>query len=172
MILTVHRWFANKSCPGNWLYARLGDLASKVTAQLGGAASTPAGGSQTPVSKFPAVPFTVKVIIDDLNYRSEPSMNGKVNGQTGKGVFTIMEVRDGWGRLKSGAGWIYLENPSYCTIGNTSSSAVKTTTKSVDTLAREVIQGKWGNGTDRKNRLTAAGYNYSAVQKRVNELLK
>ncbi|MFR2546157.1 hypothetical protein [[Ruminococcus] torques] len=29
-----------------------------------------------------------------------------------------------------------------------------------------------GNGTDRKNRLTAAGYNYSAVQKRVNELLK
>lgn len=172
MILTVHRWFANKSCPGNWLYARLGDLASKVTAQLGGAASTPAGGSQTPVSKFPAVPFTVKVIIDDLNYRSEPSMNGKVNGQTGKGVFTIMEVRDGWGRLKSGAGWIYLENPSYCTIGNTSSSAVKTTTKSVDTLVREVIQGKWGNGTDRKNRLTAAGYNYSAVQKRVNELLK
>ena len=172
MILTVHRWFANKSCPGNWLYARLGDLASKVTAQLGGAASTPAGGSQTPVSKFPAVPFTVKVIIDDLNYRSEPSMNGKVNGQTGKGVFTFMEVRDGWGRLKSGAGWIYLENPSYCTIGNTSSSAVKTTTKSVDTLAREVIQGKWGNGTDRKNRLTAAGYNYSAVQKRVNELLK
>lgn len=36
MVLTVHRWFANKSCPGNWLYARLGDLASKVTATLGG----------------------------------------------------------------------------------------------------------------------------------------
>lgn len=35
MVLTVHRWFANKSCPGNWLYARLGDLASKVTAALG-----------------------------------------------------------------------------------------------------------------------------------------
>ena len=36
MILTVHRWFANKSCPGNWMYARMGDLAEKVTAQLGG----------------------------------------------------------------------------------------------------------------------------------------
>jgi len=35
MMLTVHRWFANKSCPGNWLYARLGDLALKVTAALG-----------------------------------------------------------------------------------------------------------------------------------------
>lgn len=41
MVLTVHRWFANKSCPGNWLYARLGDLAAKVTAALGGTSQTP-----------------------------------------------------------------------------------------------------------------------------------
>ena len=40
MILTVHRWFANKSCPGNWMYARMGDLAVKVTAQLGGSGET------------------------------------------------------------------------------------------------------------------------------------
>ena len=39
MVLTVHRWFANKSCPGNWMYARMGDLASKVTAALGGTPS-------------------------------------------------------------------------------------------------------------------------------------
>lgn len=44
--------------------------------------------------------------------------------------------------------------------------------KTVDELAREVIAGKWGNGATRKQRLTAAGYDYSAVQKRVNELLK
>ena len=36
MVLTVHRWFANKSCPGNWMYSRMGDLAEKVTAALGG----------------------------------------------------------------------------------------------------------------------------------------
>lgn len=41
MVLTVHRWFANKSCPGNWLYARLGDLATEVTKKLGGSSSTP-----------------------------------------------------------------------------------------------------------------------------------
>lgn len=41
MVLTVHRWFANKSCPGNWLYQRMGDLAAKVTAELGGTASAP-----------------------------------------------------------------------------------------------------------------------------------
>ena len=34
MVLTVHRWFANKSCPGDWLYSRMGDLAQKVTAAL------------------------------------------------------------------------------------------------------------------------------------------
>lgn len=49
----------------------------------------------------------------------------------------------------------------------------KTTTpaKSVDEVAKEVINGKWGNGDDRKNRLTAAGYNYSEVQKKVNQLM-
>ena len=44
--------------------------------------------------------------------------------------------------------------------------------KSVDAIAHEVIQGKWGNGAERKQRLTAVGYDYSTVQKRVNELLK
>lgn len=43
--------------------------------------------------------------------------------------------------------------------------------KSVEELAQEVLEGKWGNGQDRVNRLTAAGYDYSAVQKRVNEIL-
>ena len=43
--------------------------------------------------------------------------------------------------------------------------------KSVDTLAKEVIDGQWGNGDDRKKRLTNAGYSYSDVQARVNEIL-
>lgn len=40
MVLTAHRWFANKSCPGDWMYQRMGDLAAKVTARLGGATTT------------------------------------------------------------------------------------------------------------------------------------
>lgn len=47
-----------------------------------------------------------------------------------------------------------------------------TPSKSIDDIAREVIRGDWGNGDDRKQRLSSAGYDYSAVQKRVNELLK
>ena len=44
--------------------------------------------------------------------------------------------------------------------------------KSVDEVAREVIAGKWGNGAKRVYNLTKAGYNYVAVQKRVNEILR
>ena len=52
--------------------------------------------------------------------------------------------------------------------GSTPTSSPK---KSVDEIAREVIQGKWGNGADRKKRLIEAGYDYSEVQKKVNQLL-
>ena len=50
-------------------------------------------------------------------------------------------------------------------------STENTDKKSVDELAQEVIDGKWGDGEDRKKRLEAAGYNYNAVQDRVNEML-
>lgn len=43
--------------------------------------------------------------------------------------------------------------------------------KSVDELAREVINGAWGNGQTRRDKLTAAGYSYDDIQKRVNEIL-
>lgn len=68
--------------------------------------SAPKSSNPDTVRVFPSIPFSLKVIIDDLNYRAEPSMDGKVNGQTGKGAFTIVEVKDGWGRLKSSTRWI------------------------------------------------------------------
>lgn len=59
------------------------------------------------------------------------------------------------------------------TVKPAATAAAKTAVKkSVDTIAREVIAGKWGNGSDRKRRLKQAGYDYNAVQKRVNQLLK
>ena len=79
--MTVHRWFANKSCPGDYIYNRLGQIAKEVNNNL---------------------------------------------------------------------------NPKK---------------KTIDEVAKEVLQGLWGNGKERKDRLTKAGYNYSKVQKRVNDLL-
>lgn len=51
--------------------------------------------------------------------------------------------------------------------GNT--TPVKPQPKPIDQIADEVIAGQWGNGSDRKKRLTDAGYNYDAVQKAVNQ---
>lgn len=78
--VSVHRWFANKSCPGDYIYSRLGQITNEVNKRLKG--------------------------------------------------------------------------------------------KSVDELAREVIKGLWGNGQERKDRLTKAGYNYSTIQERVNKILE
>ena len=62
------------------------------------------------------VPFSVQVDILDLNIRTGAGTNyAKTGEKTGKGVFTIVEVKAGqgasagWGRLKSGAGWISLD---------------------------------------------------------------
>ena len=44
--------------------------------------------------------------------------------------------------------------------------------KSVDEIAQEVIRGEWGNGSDRRARIESAGYDYDAVQDRVNEILE
>lgn len=54
---------------------------------------------------------------------------------------------------------------------NTVSAPKQESGKSIDTIAREVISGKWGSGTARKTALTKAGYDYAAIQKKVNEIL-
>lgn len=130
MVLTAHRWFANKSCPGDWLYSRYGDLAKRINALLGnGETAAPTQPEKPAAPKkntdYPATPFTVKVLISDLNIRKGAGINYATTGKyTGKGVFTITEVKDGWGKLKSGAGWIYLENPKYCTVQTTAAAKV------------------------------------------------
>ena len=99
--MTVHRWFANKDCPGDYLYSRHGQIAEKVNAQLG-------SGTQ--------IPYRVEIGIPNLNIRKGPGTNYAKTGKcTGKGVFTIIEESDGpgsdngWGKLKSGAGWVSLD---------------------------------------------------------------
>lgn len=68
--------------------------------------------------------------------------------------------------------YAYIDYPSIMKSGGFNGYTKSSQKKSVDTLAREVIAGKWGNGEDRKKRLTTAGYDYNAVQRRVNELMK
>lgn len=76
----------------------------------------PNGKAVYPEIQKPAVPFLVRVDINDLNIRMGAGTNYSRTGKyTGKGIFTIVEVKagqgsaSGWGRLKSGAGWIALD---------------------------------------------------------------
>ena len=137
------------------MYERMGDLANKVNAKLGsGTVTAPTPTSPTTTNKnYPAVPFTVKVIVSDLNIRKTP--NGAVTGKcTGKGTFTIDKVQNGWGHLKSNTGWIYLENASYVTIGKTvagSSSTASSTATSTSYLVKVTVNAlniRKGPGTN------------------------
>ena len=72
-------------------------------------------------------------------------------------------------------GWGYIRGyaaPRYEKAVNGTGGNPGTGKKSVEAVAKEVIVGKWGNGEDRKKRLQAAGYDYPAVQAKVNELVK
>lgn len=109
MLLTVHRWFYDKSCPGDWMYSRMGELAEIVTAKLGGAETEEK-------DIITASNYKVRVTIDNLSIRKGPGTNYERTGKaTGKGVFTIVGESSGegstkgWGKLKSGAGWISLD---------------------------------------------------------------
>lgn len=78
---------------------------------------------------------------------------------------------DAVGRRTINVGWGYIRGyarPKYDGVG-TSSTTIKK--KSIETIAREVIQGAWGSGALRKTALTKAGYDYTAVQAQVNEIL-
>ena len=61
--------------------------------------------------------------------------------------------------------------PSTTTTTKPSTTTTKSNLKSITVIAQEVIAGKWGSGDERKKKLTAAGYNYDAVQKEINKLL-
>ena len=117
----MHHMVTGKWCPQPWVKneAALSGWYSFKEKISGGAVNpTPQPAAPTPSADTSAGSdsnFTVKVLVDDLNIRLEPSMSGAIVRQTGKGVFTIIKVKDGWGLLKSRIGWIYLDNPKYVT---------------------------------------------------------
>ena len=84
--MTVHRWFANKACPGDYIYQRLGDIAAKVNAKLGAA-----GAAQVPAAPVSKVPYTVRITATDLRIRKGPGTNTDiVQKAIAPGVYTIV----------------------------------------------------------------------------------
>ncbi len=105
-------------------------------------------------------------------------LNAGTSATTNPTTTQLYQVRKSWSDAKSQIGAFFsLDNAkNACKSGysvfDANGNVVYPAKTSIDTIAREVIQGKWDNSADRKNRLTNAGYDYNTVQKRVNELMK
>ena len=195
--LTTHDMFANTNCPGPYLKGKLNELASIVNSRLDGNTSN----NNTTSSKKSNEEIANEVIagkwgngdarktaLQNAGYdysTIQAIVNQKLTGKTSnttsntKSINTIVDevIAGKWGngtdrknRLTA-AGYDYSEIQTAVN-NKLSGKSTSSNKKSNETIANEVIAGKWGNGTDRKNRLTAAGYDYNAIQKIVNSKLK
>lgn len=106
--MTVHRDYANKACPGAYLYERHQDIANQVNKLLN-TNKKPILDTSKNNSKNS---FLVKVSISNLRIRSGAGTGYASKGYIKPGTYTIVETKTAngyvWGKLKSGAGWIAL----------------------------------------------------------------
>lgn len=164
-VLQKHEWYAYTNCPGKYLGSKFKDISNRVNARLRGNSTSSTNSSQASLNFTKGL---YEVTIPVLNVRSGAGLSYSINRTVKKGdVYTIVEVKNEWGKLKSGAGWINL--PLCKKVGEVKEN--KPSLKSISTIANEVINGKWGNGSDRVTRLKNAGYNYNKVQDEVNKIL-
>ena len=163
--MTVHRDYANKSCPGTYLYERHAQIASEVNKRLG----------STNIKPAPEKPSGGLYRVQTGAFKSKTNADAMLAKVKAKGFDTYMVKAGGLYKIQVGAFKVKanaeammkkLQAAGFSTFITTEEGAGK----SVDELAREVLQGKWGNGAERKKRLEAAGYDYAAVQKKVNQL--
>lgn len=163
--MTVHRDYANKSCPGTYLYERHAQIASEVNKRLG----------STNIKPAPEKPSGGLYRVQTGAFKSKANADAMLAKVKAKGFDTYMvkvgdlyKIQVGAFKVKANAEAMMkkLQAAGFSAFITTEEGAGK----SVDELAREVLQGKWGNGAERKKRLEAAGYDYAAVQKKVNQL--
>lgn len=163
--MTVHRDYANKSCPGTYLYERHAQIASEVNKRLG----------STNIKPAPEKPSGGLYRVQTGAFKSKTNADAMLAKVKAKGFNTYMvkvgdlyKIQVGAFKVKANAEAMLkkLQAAGFSAFITTEQGAGK----SVDELAREVLQGKWGNGAERKKRLEAAGYDYAAIQKKVNQL--
>lgn len=134
--MTVHRWFSNTACPGDFLYSRMGAIAKSVNDILGGT---------TKPSPDNNVLYRVQV----------GAYNDKANAQR-----MMRQIKaSGFEAFITSDAPVKTDKPS------------KPKKPSNEQIAKEVINGKWGNGEYRTNSLRNAGYDPVAIQRLVNGLL-
>lgn len=159
--MTVHRDYANKSCPGEYLYSRHAQIASEVNKRLGSTDTRPR-------------PEKVLYRVQTGAFRNKAGAEALLQQVKAKGFDTYMVKVNGLYKVQVGA---FAQKSNAIAMAaklkaaGFSTYVVSGGGKSVEEIAREVLQGKWGNGADRKALLEAAGYDYAEVQAKVNMLV-
>ena len=176
--MTVHRWFSNqRSCPGTYLYSRHGEIADKVNAILGTSSTntTTKSGNSSTNSTTSKTLYRVQIgAFSEKTNADTQLFNVKAKGF--KGAFVTKD--DKWYRVQVGAfentanAEKLLEKVKQAGFKDCFIAANGTVKKSVIEIAKEVIAGKWGAGAERKTALEKAGYDYNAVQSKVNEIMR
>jgi N-acetylmuramoyl-L-alanine amidase CwlA len=178
----IRHWDVNgKSCPARMAGPNNVKWNSFKASITGGSVPTPA---PTPKPSGPSTSpkWVGEVTADVLNVRTGPSTSyGNLKSYPKLYRTNLVDVCDtvnGWYYVRIAAkyfGYVhsaYLKKAGSSSSSGSSSKPATPAKKSIDQIANEVIQGKWGNGATRKQKLTAAGYNYSQVQAAVNKKLR
>lgn len=180
--LTMHKWFANTLCPGPYLGSKFQYIADEVNKLLSTSVQSPT--QEPPVVQSPttigrvyrvqtgaydsdswaikkrdaliAAGFdAIVAAVDDVVFRVQVGAFPTV--QEASAMQATLKAAGYSGFVTSLSGRIVDPKPS--------------DKKSDDQIAQEVVWGRWGNGAERINRLTAAGYDYKVIQEKVNKLM-
>lgn len=98
IVLTAHRWFANKSCPGDWLYSRYGELADRINALLGSTDSGNSGGNNTPSGGS-----GVKYYVQTGAYKQKANADAQLKKVKAAGFDAILKQSGGFYKVQTGA---------------------------------------------------------------------
>lgn len=157
-VLQKHEWYQNTNCPGKYLGSKFPEISRIVNQRLSGSSTS-----------------TSKVSASAKTYKLKSAASIYINAEDAKNNRNIKGV------YKAGDYYIYNEHNGMINITKTkgvpgawinpNGIQVKLPTKSINQVAKEVINGNFGNGVDRKRRLEKAGYNYDLVQQEVNRLV-
>lgn len=157
--LTRHNMFTSTSCPGPYLQSRFQELADTVNSILDGGESKPQPKPEPSTRKVGDV-----VTINGVYTASNSTKKLNPARTTGTITKIINGAHNPYLLDNGNLGWVN----DGCIVSGSSSGGSSSGGKTVSQLADEVIAGKWGTDTDRRNRLEAAGYDYDAVQAEVN----
>lgn len=142
MVITIHRWFANKSCPGTWLYSRLDELADEVTKRLNSEAEN-----------------EILYLVQAGAFSNRKGAEDLVEGLKKAGFDAIIKVE---GKVSN-----VLIKKEPVIEKKSNAEIAKEIYKGICSDPR---WSTWGSGEVRKQRLKEAGYDCNAVQKEVNKL--